>query len=341
MRISNLWWAVLPFCLLACEKDKQQEGTDGTPVSFVATISPASRLTVNDSWAGLLEAKVGIEINGMVKEYTVNENAELTSSVPFYWEELASSVSVNAWYPYNEGIKPEIVVAADQSVPENYLVSDMLEVNGATVSQSENILTFVHRTARVECTLKLDAEEEGTMNAATITLYNLSGVAEGNSVKTTGDYKALVAPQTLTAGTVFMEVTMSDGRSDEYVLEEDLVLEGGYIFPVSVEVTPDGLKVDFGTPIKWEGETVGTNGEAPEVGPDTDGGSWDNGGDDSTNGETSSVGPGTSTDGWNGTDVPTGAEINEVNPGNSTDDGNKKWEGSTTSVNAGENKLEE
>ena len=60
------------------------------------------------------------------------------------------------------------------------------------------------------------------MNAATITLCNLSGVAEGNSVKTTGDYKALVAPQTLTAGTVFMEVTMSDGRSDEYVLPEDV-----------------------------------------------------------------------------------------------------------------------
>ena len=110
---------------------------------------------------------------------------------------------------------------------------------------------------------------------------------------------------------------------------------------MSVEVTPDGLQVAFGTPIKWEGETVGTNGEAPEVGPDTDGGSWDNGGDDSTNGETSSVGPGTSTDGWNGTDVPTGAEINEVNPGNSTDDGNKKWEGSTTPVEAGKDKLGE
>lgn len=71
------------FCLFACNKDEQQEGTDGTPVSFVTTISPSSRLTVNNSWAGLSDAKVGVEINGTVKEYTVNEKGELTSAAPF------------------------------------------------------------------------------------------------------------------------------------------------------------------------------------------------------------------------------------------------------------------
>lgn len=310
MRISNLWWAVLPFCLFACDKDEQQEGTDGTPVSFVATISPSSRLTVNNSWAGLSDAKVGVEINGTVKEYTVNEKGELTSSAPFYWENLAGTASVNAWYPYNEGKKPEtVVVAADQSVAENYLASDLLEVNAASVSASENTLAFVHRTACVECVLQLDPAEEGTMNAATITLCNLSGVAEGNSVKTTGDYKALVAPQTLAAGTVFLEVAMSDGRSDEYVLPEDVELKQGYIFPVSVEVTPDGLQVDFGTPIKWDGETVGTSGESPEAGPDADGDKWDQ----------------------NGDDIQTDGETTEQHPeiGNSS-----QWEGETSVVNA-------
>lgn len=310
MRISNLWWAVLPFCLFACNKDEQQEGTDGTPVSFVTTISPSSRLTVNNSWAGLSDAKVGVEINGTVKEYTVNEKGELTSAAPFYWEDLGQTVSVNAWYPYNEGKKPEaVVVAADQSVAANYLASDLLEVNNASVSASENTLIFVHRTACVECVLQLNPTEEGTMNAATITLCNLSGVAEGNSVKTTGDYKALVAPQTLTAGTVFMEVTMSDGRSDEYVLPEDVELKQGYIFPVYVEVTPDGLQVDFGTPIKWEGETVGTDGEAPEVGPDTDGDKWEQ----------------------NGDDIQTDGETTEQRPENGN---SSQWEGETSEVNA-------
>lgn len=310
MRISNLWWAVLPFCLFACNKDEQQEGTDGTPVSFVTTISSSSRLTVNNSWAGLSDAKVGVKINGTVKEYTVNEKGELTSAAPFYWEDLGQTVSVNAWYPYNEGKKPEaVVVAADQSVAANYLASDLLEVNNASVSASENTLTFVHRTACVECALQLNPTEEGTMNAATITLCNLSGVAEGNSVKTTGDYKALVAPQTLTAGTVFMEVTMSDGRSDEYVLPEDVELKQGYIFPVSVEVTPDGLNVAFGTPIKWEGETVGTDGEAPEVGPDTDGDKWEQ----------------------NGDDIQTDGETTEQHPENGN---SSQWEGGTSEVNA-------
>ena len=119
MRISNLWWAVLPFCLFS-------------------------------------DAKVGVEINGTVKEYTVNEKGELTSAAPFYWEDLGQTVSVNAWYPYNEGKKPEVVVAADQSVAANYLASDLLEVNNASVSASENTLTFVHRTACVECALQLN-----------------------------------------------------------------------------------------------------------------------------------------------------------------------------------------
>ena len=336
MRISNLWWAVLPFCLFACNKDEQQEGTDGTPVSFVTTISPSSRLTVNNSWAGLSDAKVGVEINGTVKEYTVNEKGELTSAAPFYWEDLGQTVSVNAWYPYNEGKKPEVVVAADQSVAANYLASDLLEVNNASVSASENTLTFVHRTACVECALQLNPTEEGTMNAATITLCNLSGVAEGNSVKTTGDYKALVAPQTLTAGTVFMEVTMSDGRSDEYVLPEDVELKQGYIFPVSVEVTPDGLQVAFGTPIKWEGETVGTNGEAPEVGPGANGDNWESNGSDTTTGDSSEVGPDGNANGWTeGDNETTTGGSSTVNP-----DGNSSnWGGNSETTTGGSSTI--
>lgn len=310
MRMSNLWWAVLPFCLFACNKDEQQEGTDGTPVSFVTTISPSSRLTVNNSWAGLSDAKVGVEINGTVKEYTVNEKGELTSASPFYWEDLTGDVSVNAWYPYNEGKKPELVVAADQSVAENYLNSDLLEVNGASVSASKNTLAFVHRTASVECTLRLTDGEEGTMNAATVTLHNLSGVDEGNSIKTTGDYKALVAPQTLPAGTVFLEVTMSDGRSDEYVLEGNLELKSGFIQPVSIEVAPDGLDVDFGTPVKWQGETVSTEGESPEVAPDANGDKWEP----------------------NGDNVQTDGETSEQKPANGD---TSKWDGGTSEVEAG------
>jgi hypothetical protein len=106
-----------------------------------------------------------------------------------------------------------------------------------------------------------------------------------------------------------MEVTMSDGRSDEYVLPEDVELKQGYIFPVSVEVTPDGLNVAFGTPIKWEGETVGTDGEAPEVGPDTDGDKWEQ----------------------NGDDIQTDGETTEQHPENGN---SSQWEGETSEVNA-------
>lgn len=311
MRISNLWWAVLPFFLFSCSEDGQTEGSNGTPVSFLATISPQSRLTVNNSWVGLSGSKIGVEIDGTVREYVVDEKGELTSAAPFYWEDLGQTVSVNAWYPYNEGVKPEtVVVSANQDIPENYLASDLLEVKGATVSASENALAFVHRTACVECALYLSSDEEGSLNGASIILHNLSGVAEGNSIKTTSDYKALVAPQTLVAGNTFLEVSMSDGRSDEYVLPENVELKAGYIFPVIVEVTPDGLQVDFGTPIKWEGETVETDGESPEAGPDVNGDKWEQ----------------------NGEDAQADGEVIEQHPGNGN---SSQWAGDSSEVDAG------
>ena len=135
-------------------------------------------------------------------------------------------------------------------------------------------------------------------------------MAEGNSIKTTGDYKALVAPQTLPAGTVFLEVTMSDGRSDEYVLPEDVELKSGFIQPVSIEVTPDGLDVDFGTPVKWQGETVGTEGESPEVAPDANGDKWEP----------------------NGDNVQTVGETSEQKPANGNP---SEWDGETSEVKAG------
>lgn len=46
---------------------------------------------------------MGIEIGGEIKEYVVNEKGELTSIAPFYWGNLSPEVSVNAWFPYNEG----------------------------------------------------------------------------------------------------------------------------------------------------------------------------------------------------------------------------------------------
>ena len=125
--------AVLALFLASCGDDEVSQGADGAEVKFTAGFVPMqtagadTRLTTNDNWAGLADRTVAIEIDGIVKPYTVDEMGNLTSSDPFYWGDK-TELTVNAWYPYNEGVKPEIpVVKADQS-GSGYWESDHLEV---------------------------------------------------------------------------------------------------------------------------------------------------------------------------------------------------------------------
>ena len=88
------------YLLAACAKD---EGADGlnqpgnetgdetqqeTSISFTADI-PAfvkgeSRTTVDNNWSELLNPAVAVEIDGVVKAYTVDVKGSLTSEDPFY-----------------------------------------------------------------------------------------------------------------------------------------------------------------------------------------------------------------------------------------------------------------
>lgn len=342
MKVIKFWWTLLPFLLLSCNKDEQQSEKNGNPVSFLAAISPLSRLTINNSWTGLSGEKVGIEIGGETKEYVVNEKGELTSIAPFYWGNLSPEVSVNAWFPYNEGKKPKsVIVAADQSIAENYWASDLLEVSEAMISEKESILFFQHRAARVDCSIQLSSAEDGILTGSSITLHNLSGVEEGNSVKMTVNYRALVAPQTILAGTIFLEINLGDGRIYEYKLSEDLKLDGGYVYPISIVVAPDDIQVIFKSPVIWNGELVVADGEAPEVGPGANGDNWDSSGSDTTTGDSSEVGPDGNANGWTeGNNETTTGGSSTVKPGGNPGEWNGNNEtttGGSSTVNPGGN----
>lgn len=345
MKTTKYLCLALSLTLLSCGKE-ETGGTDTGGVAdgamlFTASIKALeqvnSRLTTNNSWVGISDNGIGVMIGETVRKYVVSETGEMTSETPFYWSDFSSpNVSVSAWYPYNDGVKPEVIVAADQSVVENFQKSDFLECNMDVTTES-TALTFTHAGAKIICNVKLDPSFDGSLNASRILLYNIAGVAEGTTIVTTSSHEALVAPQVIPAGTVLLGVELSDGRytqMKEGTLTSDLVIEKGYCYPLDVTVYPTTVEIIPQAAISWGGSSVDIESGAEGVGPGVNGDDWNQSGDESdVDGEAGTVGPdGGTNPGWNGngSDVTGGSSTVDPDSGNNSD-----WSGNGSDVTGG------
>lgn len=328
---------IAAFCLLAaCAKE--EGGTDGpgiqpgdepggepqqeASISFTADI-PAfvkgeSRATVDNNWSELPDPTVAVEIDGVVKAYTVDVNGRLTSEDPFLWGDK-EEVTVNAWYPYAEGSKisdEALTVMADQSKLENFVGSDQLEVVSATVTPSYSVLSFSHRVAKLVCSLTV---ENGTAEGAIVRLLNLKQVQEGTSVTATSDWKALMVPQTIPAGQDFVEVTVPSYGNLSFVsgLDKELVIEKGKVYYLSINVSQEGaVTVEISSSVAWgNSETLPVPGTSTEVNPSPGQPGWENSGASTDmNGSSSTVNPSPGQPGWeNGNIVTLPSGTNDEN----------------------------
>lgn len=325
MKIRFLLTMAIPLLMVACDdSDESSDGGGGnssTPVTFTASIQPEAntRITVNNGWSGITDTQMAISIDGTVKEYAVSEIGEVTSIDPFYWDNK-ESLTVDAWYPYNDGVKPEtFTVSADQSVTENYEKSDYLEVVGATITPKKSALTFTHRTAKIACTVISEFDDAKT---AQITLLNLAGVDEGTSVKATGKLTALLVPQTITAGTELMAIQTDVVGKSVYTLKEDLELKKGYLYHVEVSITAGGVDAVFSESSKWVADEEIPDAQSPDVSPDTDNNGW-NGNSEPSEGSSPDVNPDSNGNGWNGDSESSEGSSLDTNPEN----GNAGWNG--------------
>lgn len=308
--------AALALFLASCGDDDESQGANGAEVRLTAGFVPMqtsganTRLTTNDNWAGLADRTVAVEIDGVVKPYTVDEQGNLTSQTPFYWGNK-TELTVNAWYPYNNGVKPETPsVKADQR-GSGYWESDHLEVVTLNVPFSSSAVSFRHRNTQMVCDLSSTLPGVNYNNVV-IRYLNLQNVEEGTAVRATAKGKALIVPQTIPGGTEFMEVTLPDERTYTYTLEEDLALGQGVATEVELEVSEEGIKVTFKGLPAWDMSEDSLDGSTienkPETGTDN---SWNEGGSDTMGGSTVETAPGTDenggswnpdTESWNGRD---------------------------------------
>ena len=242
--------------LAACTQDEAgflPEGAEGTPIVFTATgLNPdatataGTRAPVDGNWEGV--SLVGVLIGGTVKAYNVtpstsdNTGATLTSDDPHYWTNH-DNITVTAWWPYTAGetTPPAVKVAADQSARKDFEGSDLIVAEEQTVSYGNPTLRFTHRTARVTVILTDYTEERMFVrltglstengNPAQITPYNKGG----------DTYTALVAPQTVAAGTAFITCKFTNGKVFVYKMKEATDWQAGeeYTYTVSLAAAKD------------------------------------------------------------------------------------------------------
>ena len=241
----------LLFALAACTQDEAgflSEGAEGTPIVFTATgLNPAATATagtrapVDGNWEGV--QSVAVLMDGTVKAYDVTPtNATLTSTDPHYWTNH-KDITVTAWWPYTAGetSPPAVKVKANQSARKDFEGSDLIVADGQTVTYGSPTLRFTHRTARV--TIVLTDYTEGL---ASVRLTGLSTENDNPAEITPYDkgsntYIALIAPQSVAAGTTFITCTFTNGKTFVYKMKNatDWQAGGEYTYTVSLAAAKD------------------------------------------------------------------------------------------------------
>ena len=256
MRIRFFALAALALSLAACTQDEAgflPEGAEGTPIVFTATgLNPAAtaiaatRAPADGNWTGV--QSVAVLMDGTVKAYNVTPStadptsATLTSTDPYYWTNH-NNITVTAWWPYTAGetTPPAVKVKANQSAQKDFEGSDLIVADGQTVTYGSPTLRFTHRTARVTVILT-----DYTEGLASVQLTGLS-TEGGNPAeiilydKGSNTYTALVAPQSVAAGTTFITCTFTNAKTFVYKMKNaaDWQAGGEYTYTVSLAAAKD------------------------------------------------------------------------------------------------------
>ena len=256
MRIRFFALAALALLLGACTQDEAgflSEGAEGTPIVFTATgLNPAATATAgtrapaDGNWTGV--QSVAVLMDGTVKTYNVTPStvdltsATLTSTDPYYWTNL-NDITVTAWWPYTAGetTPPAVKVKANQSAQKDFEGSDLIVADGQTVTYGSPTLRFTHRTARVTVVLT-----DYTEGLASVQLTGLSTEGDNPDIivpydKGSNTYTAIVAPQSVAAGTTFITCTFTNGKTFVYKMKNatDWQAGGEYTYTVSLAAAKD------------------------------------------------------------------------------------------------------
>lgn len=212
------------------------------------------------------------EYSGYTLDFTANGQGGLSNSTTtMYYPESGMGVSIYAYHPSDAGTS--FSVQADQSSDGDYFKSDLLYSAKKDYARQKEAhsLTFVHKLCKVEYTL---VQGTGTpaLTGATVQWMNVAKTigftAETGAVATSSDvttitphstYGAIIVPQTVSANTKLLKVTLADGGVLYYTPDEDQTFDSEKKYSYKITVNLSGLSVQS-TITEWTsiGEKTGT-----------------------------------------------------------------------------------
>lgn len=274
-----LWLAALPLLWNCSSEDNfpskeyplmlsaQVEGVDAPILGSVANIGDA-----------------GVFVSGGTSysnaKYT-GSSGILTPQTQGYWDSTGN-ISIYAYAPYQTDSPTSVSVKTDQSLNSNYTASDFLYATPETftfANRNNVSLTFKHHLSRINLALVAGeginpAELSNAMvgiagmnTTASIALTN-GTLSTMNNVQTvtpnpdgTNKYKAIVIPQTVSAGTALLEATIG-ARSFEYILPVEQKFKTGEQYNYTLTLSQGGITVSPAEIIKWTEDVKDNNGIA-------------------------------------------------------------------------------
>lgn len=262
------------FSFGACSNDETVKNEFGNEIILSSNLAVHTRTIGQDLQGGQLvdgrQAGVFVTDGATGAEMLYDNNALTVSGNGFTYAEpmyypVSGKANIYAYTPYEENAHLStsnyFKVAADQTTDEGYLASDLLygvpDRNPVTSTGNSVVLKFVHKLAKININL-LPGNGITSLAGTSVRILNTyPGVMftpeTGESVLVTDDVaaitvasfgeaeekfecSAIVVPQTVEAGTQFIEVKLADGTMLYYTLKEakELVNAHQYTYDVTV-----------------------------------------------------------------------------------------------------------
>lgn len=263
----------------ACSNDSE-DWLQEDVIRLTSEIIPSRVASLNYQSTQIVAGqKVGVTIVGAKEahnnqSWTAGNDGELTPASTLYWG--ATDVTVYAYHPYHSDWSGEsytFSVKPNQHTEADYLSSDLLWTQKTASKTADPIaLTFNHMLSKVS--VKLVSDDIADLSGATISVCGTKTSATFNTktgtlaaAGTVGDIvvgvtaqspytaAAIIVPQTVSAGTPFVQVALGN-KNYFYTLPSEKTFKSGHSYTYELKVTSNKLIHVSGTITDWNDEDL-------------------------------------------------------------------------------------
>lgn len=279
IKISS--WLLLLVCAACTSSEEETLRIPGeSEVCFTSGIRASSRATSTTFEDGdAISVFAFKDASGFTAEnyaanrkYIYNRGRFVASDADnaIVYPEDESPLAFQAIYPYqaSAGASFTFEVKEDQSINNNYTLSDLMSASTATTMDLTPHLVFSHRLSNIVLNLSFDKAPAGNVRVSfqnvtsTVSADMLTGTFKGTGGQTktirtasngTNSFRAVLPPQSIDAGTVVGVITTDAGDSYTWELTKAIEWKSGIQYSYDLHVGEDG-KVTFTAMIDPWGE---------------------------------------------------------------------------------------